>query len=71
MNRKKVIATRPDGSTDEINTKYILIATGSEVTPFPGGAIQIDDKEMIYFYLCNTIYSLKLRVPSSAGKNHK
>jgi len=49
MNRKKVIATRPDGSTDEINTKYILIATGSEVTPFPGGAIQIDEKETIYF----------------------
>ena len=46
---KKVIATRPDGSTDEINTKYILIATGSEVTPFPGGAIQIDEKERIYF----------------------
>ena len=47
MNRKKVIATRPDGSTDEINTKYILIATGSEVTPFPGGAIQIDEKESL------------------------
>merc|ERR1711953_1093309 len=43
----KVIATRPDGSTDEINTKYILIATGSEVTPFPGGAIQIDEKTIV------------------------
>ena len=32
----KVIATRPDGSTDTINTKYVLLATGSEVTPFPG-----------------------------------
>merc|ERR1712050_143974 len=43
----KVIATRPDGSTDEINTKYVLLATGSEVTPFPGGAIQIDEETVV------------------------
>lgn len=43
----KVIATKPDGTTDEINTKYILIATGSEVTPFPGGAIQIDEETVV------------------------
>ena len=43
----KVIATRPDGSSDEINTKYVLIATGSEVTPFPGGALQIDEKTIV------------------------
>merc|ERR1712147_143724 len=29
------------------NSKYILIATGSEVTPFPGGAIQIDEKTIV------------------------
>ena len=44
---QKVIATRPDGSSDEINTKYVLIATGSEVTPFPGGALQIDEKTIV------------------------
>merc|ERR1712130_544872 len=43
----KVIATRPDGTTDEINTKYVLLATGSEVTPFPGGAIQIDEETVV------------------------
>ena len=32
----QVVATRSDGSQDVINTKYILVATGSEVTPFPG-----------------------------------
>jgi len=43
----KVIATRPDGTTDEINTKYVLIATGSEVTPFPGGALSIDEETIV------------------------
>lgn len=32
----EVVATKPDGSTETIKTKNILIATGSEVTPFPG-----------------------------------
>jgi len=43
----KVIATRPDGTTDTINTKYVLLATGSEVTPFPGGAIKIDEDTIV------------------------
>jgi dihydrolipoamide dehydrogenase len=43
----KVIAKKSDCTTDEINTKYILIATGSEVTPFPGGAIQIDEETIV------------------------
>merc|ERR1711892_626180 len=43
----KVIATRPDGTTDEINTKHVLIATGSEVTPFPGGALSIDEETIV------------------------
>jgi len=43
----KVVATRPDGTTDEINTKYVLIATGSEVTPFPGGALSIDEETIV------------------------
>lgn len=32
----EVTATKPDGSTEVVKTKNILIATGSEVTPFPG-----------------------------------
>ena len=43
----KVIATRPDGTSDEINTKYVLLATGSEVTPFPGGQLKIDEKTIV------------------------
>lgn len=32
----EVTALKPDGSSEVIKTKNILIATGSEVTPFPG-----------------------------------
>lgn len=49
----KVIASRPDGSTDEINTKYILLATGSEVTPFPGGSIKIDEDTIVRGHHCH------------------
>lgn len=34
--KNQVTATAADGSNQVINTKNILIATGSEVTPFPG-----------------------------------
>lgn len=34
--KNQVTATKADGSTQVIDTKNILIATGSEVTPFPG-----------------------------------
>jgi len=30
-----------------LNTKRIMIATGSEVTPFPGGAIEIDEETIV------------------------
>lgn len=33
-----------DGSTEKISTKNILIASGSEVTPFSG--IEIDEKQV-------------------------
>lgn len=36
----QVTALKPDGSTEVVNTKNILIATGSEVTPFPGIEVQ-------------------------------
>nr|CAB3238182.1 dihydrolipoyl dehydrogenase, mitochondrial [Phallusia mammillata] len=41
----QVVATKADGSEDTINTKNILIATGSEVTPFPG--LEIDEETII------------------------
>ena len=32
----EVTVTKEDGSQEKVNTKNILIAVGSEVTPFPG-----------------------------------
>merc|ERR1711953_660071 len=43
----KVTASKADGTTDTINTKYTLLATGSDVTPFPGGGIQIDEETIV------------------------
>lgn len=39
--KNQVTATAADGSEQVINTKNILIATGSEVTPFPGIQVQL------------------------------
>lgn len=36
MGVNQVTALKSDGSSEVVNTKHILIATGSEVTPFPG-----------------------------------
>ncbi len=36
---------KQDGTTETINARNILIATGSEVTPFPG--IDIDEKTIV------------------------
>ncbi|XP_034946294.1 dihydrolipoyl dehydrogenase, mitochondrial [Chelonus insularis] len=44
--KNQVSALGPDGSVDTtINTKNILIATGSEVTPF--GGLEIDEKQIV------------------------
>ncbi|KAK2096442.1 hypothetical protein P7K49_025476 [Saguinus oedipus] len=43
--KNQVTATKADGSTQVIDTKNILIATGSEVTPFPG--ITIDEDTVV------------------------
>ncbi|NXN24909.1 DLDH protein, partial [Nycticryphes semicollaris] len=43
--KNQVTATKSDGSTQVINTKNILIATGSEVAPFPG--ITIDEDNIV------------------------
>lgn len=47
-NPTEVVATKQDGSTETIKTKNILIATGSEVSPFPG----IDVGSMNLIKLC-------------------
>ena len=41
----EVTAVKSDGSSDVLKTKNILIATGSEVTPFPG--IEVDEKQVV------------------------
>lgn len=41
----QVTALKSDGSSEVVNTKNILIATGSEVTPFPG--IEIDEEQIV------------------------
>ncbi|XP_036086165.1 dihydrolipoyl dehydrogenase, mitochondrial isoform X2 [Rousettus aegyptiacus] len=43
--KNQVTAKKADGSTQVIDTKNILIATGSEVTPFPG--IMIDEDTVV------------------------
>uniref|UniRef100_A0A7E4ZXH8 Dihydrolipoyl dehydrogenase n=1 Tax=Panagrellus redivivus TaxID=6233 RepID=A0A7E4ZXH8_PANRE len=41
----QVTVKKADGSTEIINSRNILIASGSEVTPFPG--ISIDEKQIV------------------------
>jgi len=36
-----------DGGNSTIKAKRILLATGSEVSPFPGGAIKIDEEKIV------------------------
>lgn len=36
-----------DGGETTVEAKNIIIATGSEVAPFPGGAIEIDEKQIV------------------------
>ncbi|GAB6024173.1 hypothetical protein CHUAL_008876 [Chamberlinius hualienensis] len=43
--KNEVTALKADGSKEVVKTKHILIATGSEVTPFPG--IEIDEKQIV------------------------
>lgn len=41
----QVQAKMRDGSVETVNTKYMIIASGSEVTPFPG--IEIDEEVIV------------------------
>ena len=43
----KVTVHKEDGSTEIVQTKNILIATGSEVTPFPGIEVRIKKKHLL------------------------
>lgn len=36
-----------EGGEAEVEAKNIIIATGSEVAPFPGGAIKIDEEQIV------------------------
>lgn len=36
-----------DGAEQTVDAKNVVIATGSEVAPFPGGAIQIDEQQIV------------------------
>jgi dihydrolipoamide dehydrogenase len=42
-----ISATLNDGGETTIEAKNVIIATGSEVAPFPGGAIEIDEKQIV------------------------
>ncbi|KRY69815.1 Dihydrolipoyl dehydrogenase, mitochondrial, partial [Trichinella pseudospiralis] len=55
--KNEVTVQKPDGQQEKVKTKNILIATGSEVTPFPG--IEIDEQ---YFLTSTGALSLN-RVP--------
>ena len=42
-----------EGGEQTINAKRILVAAGSEVAPFPGGAIEIDEEKVgMYSFAC-------------------
>jgi len=43
----KVDVDLENGEKASVQAKKILVATGSEVTPFPGGAIEIDEKLIV------------------------
>ena len=36
-----------DGGETEVDAKNVIIATGSDVAPFPGGGIQIDEEQIV------------------------
>lgn len=56
-----VVAKKADGSEEVVNTKNIMIATGSEVTPFPG--IEVDEETIV-----SSTGALKLKsVPKRLG----
>lgn len=43
----KLLVQLNDGGETEIEAKNVIIATGSEVAPFPGGGIEIDEEQIV------------------------
>ncbi|KAL4242824.1 class-I pyridine nucleotide-disulfide oxidoreductase family protein [Abortiporus biennis] len=43
----KISVKLNDGGETEVDAKNVIIATGSEVTPFPGGGIEIDEEQIV------------------------
>lgn len=51
-----VSVLKEDGSSEDIKTKNILIATGSEVTPFPGIDVSSNKVDMnIQLFMCEQL----------------
>lgn len=63
----EVQATKNDGTTEIVKTKNIMIATGSEVTPFPGievrkvNCLQTKKKQVINIFHLNILFILDRR----------
>ncbi|KAF5339766.1 hypothetical protein D9611_009059 [Ephemerocybe angulata] len=47
VNANKISVDLLDGGKQEVDSKNFIIATGSEVAPFPGGSIQIDEQQIV------------------------
>ncbi|KAG2004811.1 dihydrolipoamide dehydrogenase [Coprinopsis cinerea AmutBmut pab1-1] len=47
VNANKISVDLLDGGKSEVDAKNFVIATGSEVAPFPGGAIPIDEEQIV------------------------
>jgi len=47
VNSNKISVDLLDGGKTEVESKNFIIATGSEVAPFPGGAITIDEEQIV------------------------
>jgi len=56
-----VSVLKEDGSLEDIKTKNILIATGSEVTPFPGIDVSSNNLDIkMQLYMCKRIVTFCL-----------
>ena len=47
LSNNKLSVSLNEGGETEVEGKNIIIATGSEVAPFPGGAIKIDEDQIV------------------------
>ena len=47
LSNNKLSVSLNEGGETEVEGKNIIIATGSEVAPFPGGAIEIDEEQIV------------------------